>query len=198
MSLPPVRPSGAHGSMTIERTTTVRSSDGMHPGLWSELVKRVRNLDAELTLVIDGDQASTADGVAFVYDIAAQVHRTPGQEVQLVAEGPDAEEAAEEAVDYLQNGVHPNAMGGVNALRKTYTHYALPELLEHLFREQRADQETREVLRFYVGFLRIALEKLEDDLRLAGLDPRHPNSGEPAIPKLSTSYSRDQGDKFFR
>lgn len=177
---------------------TVRSSDGVHPGLWSRLVQKVRGLDAELTVRVEGHEASTADGTSFVYQVPTMVQRTPGQEVELAAEGPDAEEAVEKAADYLENSVHPHCAGGISALRRTYRRYDLPELLERVHEESRADQETREKLRFFVGYLRIAAERLEDDLQLADLDPRHPKLGEPAIPKLSTSYSREQGEKFYR
>lgn len=183
----------------VSRTARVHGPSGVHPGLWAQLVKRVRGLNAELAIRIDGHEVTTASETNFIYQVPSLVGRDKsGEEVEVAARGPDAEEAVEAAVDYLENTLHPHAGGGLNALRRTYGQYDLPNYLEEVAEEGRADRETREVLRFFVGYLRIALEQLEDDLQLQEERPRHPKLGEPAIPKLSMNYSREQGDEFYR
>lgn len=79
--------------MSVSRTVTITNSQGLHARPAAELVEAMKTFDAAVTISI-GEKSAKTNSIMSVLALGA----TPGSEATVVADGPDAEDAAAAAI----------------------------------------------------------------------------------------------------
>ena len=79
--------------MSISKTVTITNSQGLHARPAAELVEALKGFDAAVTINV-GEKTADTKSIMSVLALGA----TPGSEATVVADGPDAEDAASAAI----------------------------------------------------------------------------------------------------
>lgn len=180
----------------IRRTVEVRDPEGLHGRSLARIVRIVRGANAEVTIVLDGT-AARADSMTQLSTLPGAERAHPGHEddvepyaIELVARGPEAENVAEDIVDFVRHNLKPKQETAVHNLRNAVradltTQPDLVDLLTEIVTEERVTEEQRRRLRYHRDHLRFCFGHLSRHLRLDEVERQAPEG----VGKISATHA---------